>query len=60
MTKRITREITKEQYINATMNNDANGIFTDQEVCGYGVYGERYFEQDGKCFVSFCLGDSCD
>ena len=57
---RVTREITKEQYINATEHNDARGIFTAQEVMGYGVYGEQYYEKDGKYYVSYTRGDSCD
>lgn len=58
--KTIKREITKEQYINATENHDAHGIFLPQETMGYGVYGERYFEENGKYYVSFELGDNCD
>lgn len=54
------REITKEQYINATVNHIAADVFTDSEVMGYGVYCEKYFEEDGKYYVSFYLGSSCD
>lgn len=55
-----TREITKEQYENATIRHDAKGIFTDSEVMGYGVYGEKFYEKDGKYFVDFTMGNSCD
>lgn len=55
-----TREITKEQYENVTERGDARGIFTDSEVMGYGVYSTRYYEKEGKFFVDFNLGDSCD
>ena len=41
-----TREITKEQYENATIRHDAKGIFTDSEVMGYGVYGEKFYEKE--------------
>lgn len=58
--KTITREITKEQYINATEKHDAKGIFTAQESMGYGIYGERFYERNGKYYVSFMMGDSCD
>lgn len=54
------REITKEQYDRAVNDHDARGIFTDSEVMGYGVYDTKYTEEDGKYFVSFCLGSSCD
>lgn len=58
--KRVIRELTKEKYIQATEYRNAAGIFTPQEVMGYGVYNERYYEKDGKYFVSFNLGDGCD
>jgi len=58
--KRVTREITKEQFVNVIEKHDASGIFTTQELMGYGIYQERYYEQDGKYYVDFTLGDSCD
>ena len=58
--RRIKREITKEQYINATVNHIAADVFTDSEVMGYGVYCENYIEEDGKYYVTFYLGSSCD
>ena len=58
--KKIVREITKEQYIQATEQHNTKGIFTPQEVMGYGVYFERYSEHDGKYYVDFNLGDGCD
>lgn len=60
------REITKEQYERAMKNNgyiadeDGKDIFTISEMCGYGVYLPIAFERDGKYFVSFELGSSCD
>ena len=59
MTK-CKKEITREQYINATEYHNAKGIFTDQELMGYGVYGDYYFEDGGKYYVRYELGDSCD
>ena len=59
MTK-CKKEITREQYINATENHDARGIFTPQEVMGYGVYMEHYYEEDSKYYVRYELGNSCD
>ena len=60
MTNTIKREITKEQYDRVINDHDARGIFTEREVMGYGVYDTKYTEEDGKYFVSFCLGSSCD
>lgn len=54
------REITKEQYDRAVNDHDARGIFTDSEVMGYGVYNTEYIEEDGRYFVTFELGDTCD
>lgn len=54
------REITEEQYKNATEKHDSTDIFSYSEICGYGVYSTRYFEEDGKYYVSFELGSSCD
>lgn len=56
----MTREITKEQYKRVIEDHVAEGIFTDSEVMGYGVYEEEYYEKDGKYFVDFSLGSSCD
>lgn len=60
MLERIKREITKEQYERATQEHDARGIFTDSEVMGYGVYGTKYAEENGKYYVTYSLGSSCD
>lgn len=54
------REITKEQYDRAVNNHDERGIFTDSEVMGYGVYKTEYIEEDGRYFVTYELGDTCD
>lgn len=54
------KEITEEQYKQVKEHHNAAGIFEEREVCGYGVYGDRYYEQDGKYYVSYMLGDSCD
>lgn len=58
--KRVVREISKEKYIQVTEHRDASGVFTPQEVMGYGVYNEKYYERDGKYYVDFRLGDCCD
>lgn len=28
--------------------------------CGYGIYGSKAIEKDGKFFIQFTTGDSCD
>lgn len=64
--KEYTREITKEQYENALSNNmyitesDKYDIFSDSERLGYGVYSPIAHEADGRYYVWFHLGDSCD
>lgn len=58
--QRVKREITKEQFINVMENHTTEGIFTPQEAMGYGIYQERFYEQDGKYYVDFMLGSSCD
>lgn len=59
---RIKREITKEQFVNVMENHDTSDIFTTQEVMGYGVYCDRYFQdkETGKYYVEYSVGDSCD
>lgn len=63
----IKREITKEIYDRAMMNNkhivtkeDWNTVFTISESCGYGIYGYDLIEEDGKYYVLFNRGSSCD
>ena len=56
----IKREITKEQAEKVIHENDWSNIFSQSEVCGYGVYGERVRDEDGKYFVEFYRGESCD
>lgn len=64
--KQCTREITKEQYENALRNHmyitefDEYDIFSDSERLGYGVYSPIVHETDGRYYVLFRLGDSCD
>ena len=58
--KDCTREITKEQFVKATEEHDAKGIWSDAELCGYGVYSPKFYEKNGKYYVDFEIGDSCD
>ena len=56
----IRREITKEQAEKVIHEKDWSDIFDVSEVCGYGVYGERVREENGKYYVEFYRGESCD
>jgi len=60
------REITKEVYDRAQDNRgyiteaDKQELFSDEELFGYGVYRARVSEIDGKYYMSYMLGGSCD
>ena len=64
----IKREITKEVYDRAMDHNgvisdkdDINAVFSISELCGYGVYNDRVSQgEDGKYYVNFYRGDTCD
>ena len=62
----LEREITAEQYERATHNHgyllesDRRDVFSDSELYGYGVYGGTVFEEEGKHYVRFSLGSTCD
>ena len=64
------REISKEQYERAMRNNgrltdeDMEQVFTQAELCGYGIYSQRVSEglylKKGHYFVIYEIGESCD
>lgn len=60
------KEISKEIYDKAVANNGTvpdsayKDIFSVSELIGYGVYRVSAFEKDGKYFVKYQRGDSCD
>lgn len=60
------REISKEVYDRARQNRgyitsqDSKDVFSVSELMGYGVYGDQVVERDGKYFVLYERGDSCD
>lgn len=56
----VKREISKELAERAIHENNWEGIFDISEVCGYGVYGSRIIEEDGKYYVQFSRGETCD
>lgn len=61
-----TREITKEQFNRALKHNrnlaesDRKAVFTVSELCGYGIYDTYVFERNGRYYVRFVIGSSCD
>lgn len=61
-----TKEISKEVYDKAMENNGHIPGNMEMEVfgpaicCGYGLYGTRVREEDGKYYVDYKRGSSCD
>ena len=60
----LLREITAEQYTRAKngylTKEDREAVFSPSELYGYGVYGGDVIERDGKYYVRFSLGSTCD
>ena len=60
------REISKEIYDRAMENRgyitsgDMDTVFSEAELCGYGIYGAKAAEEDGKYYCHFSMGSSCD
>lgn len=57
--KQVTYEITKEEY-NKALSEGPTSIISDSIVMGYGVYGAAVTEANGKYYLSYERGDSCD
>ena len=51
--------IPKEEYEKA-LREGADSIIGDAIHMGYGVYGAKVFETDGKYWLTYDRGDSCD
>ncbi len=62
----LLREITAEQYERAKAKSgylteeDREVVFYPSELYGYGVYGGDVIERDGKYYVRYSLGSTCD
>lgn len=58
----LKRNVTEEQAKNIIERGDWSGVFTEQEVCGYGVYDRelRKDEETGQYYVVYSIGSSCD
>lgn len=61
-----TKEIPKEVYDRAMEHGghltgaDEAKTFSQAILCGYGLYGTQVYEEDGKYYVKYQCGDSCD
>lgn len=64
--KRCIRQISEDIYRRAKENGgrisdvDVSAVWSRAEQVGYGIYGHKVYEQDGKYFVEYELGESCD
>lgn len=64
--KTYEREITKDQYDRAMENHgllcdeDCCDVFTQAEMCGYGVYMPVVAHLCDRYVVRFEVGDTCD
>jgi len=62
----IEREITEEQYARAVerggriAKGDEEDVFTASERFGFGVYNSSVHRRNGRPYVMFLRGDSCD
>ena len=62
----LLREISAEQYERAKAKSgylteeDREIVFYPSELYGYGVYGGDVIERDGKYYVRYSLGSTCD
>lgn len=66
MTGVIKKEISKDIYDRAKENRmyivseDMSKVFSISQLCGYGVYLPIVSEDNGKYYVNYYLGSSCD
>ena len=55
----VRHEITQEQYEKAKKDGPRS-IIPDDVKMGYGAYGAGVYEEDGKYFIRYDQGSSCD
>ena len=53
------REITKEEHEQAKQKGPES-LIPDSIKCGYGLYYCDTYEEDGKFYLKWEQGDSCD
>ena len=56
---RVKREITIEDYKKG-VENGAGSLIPDYIHMGYGVYGATVYEHEGKYYLTYECGSSCD
>ena len=55
----VCYEISKEDYEKA-LKEGAYCLISESIICGYGAYGARVNQIEGKYYLSYMRGDSCD
>ena len=55
----IKRQITEAEY-NKAKKETPYSLISDNIKMGYGVYGASVYEEDGKYYLEYSRGDSCD
>ena len=58
-TATFTNEISKEDYEKA-LKEGASSLVSDSIKMGYGLYGSSVSEVDGKYYLTYERGSSCD
>lgn len=62
--REITREITKEKYDYYESQSNVSAAIksemSDDIICGYGYYGGSVYESNGKYYMRYSIGNSCD
>ena len=53
-------ELTEEDLKKIKEADDLYVLFSPSLIMGYGVYGAKIVERDGKQILSFDRGNSCD
>ena len=57
----VEREISKEDFEKAKESKEgAYCLISDDVKMGYGAYCAKVFEKDGKYWLTYSKGDSCD
>ena len=55
----VSFEISKDDYDKAQKDGPYS-IISEAVICGYGAYGAKVTEVEGKYYLSYSRGNSCD
>lgn len=55
----VSYQISKEDYEKAKKEG-VKSLLSEAVICGYGFYGGKVTEVEGKYYLSYTRGDSCD